>query len=185
MLSEQIWFPRRSTLTHDPDNPFWRFSLAVYARPGVPPACLALQASHGADVNLLLYVCWLASRGVALMPEDIVSAGKAVAAWHREVVIPLRRIRTTLKDGYAGLDPSLGRPYRDGIKKTELEAEQLEQAMLHALPLSARDASVPAAGREVSCRTALNVCLAQWTDTPADDAHVVRIAAAAVSVAGG
>jgi uncharacterized protein (TIGR02444 family) len=39
-----------------PDDPFWRFSLDLYGRPGVAPACLALQDEAGADVNLVLYL---------------------------------------------------------------------------------------------------------------------------------
>lgn len=48
----------------EPENPFWRFSCAVYAAPGVAQACLELQDTHGADVNLLLLAAWLgAARG--------------------------------------------------------------------------------------------------------------------------
>jgi uncharacterized protein (TIGR02444 family) len=36
------------------DGPHWRFSLAVYGRAGVPPACLKLQDNLGLDVNMLL-----------------------------------------------------------------------------------------------------------------------------------
>jgi uncharacterized protein (TIGR02444 family) len=34
---------------------FWRFSLALYARPGVAAALLGLQDRAGRDVNLVLY----------------------------------------------------------------------------------------------------------------------------------
>jgi uncharacterized protein (TIGR02444 family) len=34
-------------------NPFWEFSLAFYAEPGVAPACLAMQDLEGVDVNLV------------------------------------------------------------------------------------------------------------------------------------
>lgn len=37
-----------------PDHPFWDFSLEVYPREGVGAACLALQARHEIDVNVLL-----------------------------------------------------------------------------------------------------------------------------------
>jgi hypothetical protein len=36
------------------DNPFWDFSLALYAKEGVADACLLLQDKLGYDVNLLL-----------------------------------------------------------------------------------------------------------------------------------
>ena len=42
------------------DNAFWKFSLAVYAAPGVPEECLAVQERYGVDVNVLLFCAWLA-----------------------------------------------------------------------------------------------------------------------------
>ena len=54
------------------DNAFWKFSLAVYATPGVAGECLAVQESLGVDVNVLLFCAWLAAaRKVALTPGDI------------------------------------------------------------------------------------------------------------------
>jgi uncharacterized protein (TIGR02444 family) len=41
------------------DNPFWRFSLAVYAAPGVAPEFLALQDMRAIAINLLLFGAWL------------------------------------------------------------------------------------------------------------------------------
>ena len=45
------------------DSAFWRFSLELYARDGVPAACLALQDREGADVNLVLLALWLGESG--------------------------------------------------------------------------------------------------------------------------
>ncbi len=47
-------------------NPFWDFSLAVWGREAVEPACLALQERHGIDVNVLLFCGWAGRRGRAL-----------------------------------------------------------------------------------------------------------------------
>ncbi len=41
----------------------WRFSLAIYAKPDVPPACLVLQDQFGRDVNVMIYSCWLGMSG--------------------------------------------------------------------------------------------------------------------------
>lgn len=167
-------------LKQHPENAFWQFSLAVYGRSGVPQACLGLQASHGADVNLLLYVCWLSSRGIKLSREDIGMAAAAVESWHRDVVVALRQVRTGLKAGCAGLDPDLCGPYREKIKRVELEAEQLEQAMLCSLPLSARPGIVPESERESLCGSALSACLAHYSDAPGDSGFIRTIATAAV-----
>jgi uncharacterized protein (TIGR02444 family) len=41
------------------DNPFWNFSLAVYAAPDVAAECLALQSALNIDANSLLFCAWL------------------------------------------------------------------------------------------------------------------------------
>jgi uncharacterized protein (TIGR02444 family) len=37
-------------------HPFWKFSLQLYARPGVSETSLALQDRCDADVNMLFFV---------------------------------------------------------------------------------------------------------------------------------
>jgi uncharacterized protein (TIGR02444 family) len=37
-------------------HPFWKFSLPLYARPGVAETSLALQDRCNADVNMLFFV---------------------------------------------------------------------------------------------------------------------------------
>jgi uncharacterized protein (TIGR02444 family) len=110
------------------DNEFWRFSLRVYATPGVADECLALQETFEIDVNLLLFCAWLGgSRRVVLTQSDINRADVAVRDWRECVVRPLRGIRQTLKSicgDCAGFRPK--------VKVIELEAEQMEQAMLYA-----------------------------------------------------
>lgn len=184
MVSVQCRCGQAFDVKQHPENPFWKFSLAVYGRAGVLQACLGLQASHGADVNLLLYVCWLSSRGIVLSREDIAMAAAAVEDWHQDVVVALRRVRTGLKEGYEGLDREIGEPYREKVKRMELEAEQLEQAMLFALPISDRPAATDEVDREALCRTALSSCLAIRSDAPGDESFIRTIAAAAVSGSG-
>ena len=79
-------------------SPFWTFSLAVYGRPGVPPACLRLQDEHGADVNIVLCALWLGTLGRAIELGDVTALRAALAPWVEEVVRPLRRVRRWLKD---------------------------------------------------------------------------------------
>lgn len=106
----------------------WRFSLAVYGRPGVPAACLGLQDAHGVDVNVLLYCCWMAHRGWPLSPAQCRAAMKLTEAWRRDVVWPLRTIRRHV----GTLDrasPSIASAY-ESLKACELRLEQQQQAML-------------------------------------------------------
>src|SRR5215469_3798715 len=77
---------------------FWRFSLAIYARPGVAPACLVVQDEHGCDVNLMLFCCWLGASGRGRLDcAGLAAADAAVSGWRREVVESLRAARRAIK----------------------------------------------------------------------------------------
>jgi len=111
------------------DNEFWRFSLAIYRTPGVPAECLALQDALSADVNLLLFCAWIgASRRSAVTEADLDGARRVVDVWHEQAVRPLRHVRQFMK---AYVSPEC-QALRNRIKGDELEAEQIEQAMLFA-----------------------------------------------------
>ena len=114
----------------DSENSFWDFSLAVYHRPGVAEACLALQDRHGLDVNLLLLCCWNGSEGRRLDAEDFARLGESVGGWQDSVVGPLRGVRRWLKDLPDAASPQFD-ALRQAVKDCELEAERIEQAMLH------------------------------------------------------
>jgi uncharacterized protein (TIGR02444 family) len=114
------------TLTNTETNPFWEFSLAIYAQPGVAPACLELQETHAVDVNVLLYVCWCAWEGKILEARKIAAVDAAIAAWRREVVWPIRVLRQSL-----GNHPE-AESSRQMIKQAELEAERVQQRRMYA-----------------------------------------------------
>src|SRR3546814_12211972 len=69
-----------------PASGFWDWSLAAYARPGVAPACLALQDRPGLDVNLLLFAVRAGTPGRALPPDALRAAVDRAARWPAEVV---------------------------------------------------------------------------------------------------
>ena len=125
-----------------PDHPFWDFSLAAYGGDGVADACIALQEAHGADVNILLFCAWAGCNGVRLDRTRIEAACSAVAAWHGEVVRPLRAVRRRLKsavDGRAPADPQsadLQSDLRARVQQIEIDAEHIEQLRLAAFAKS-------------------------------------------------
>ena len=110
-------------------NPLWDYTLKIYVRPGVQDACLALQDQGGADVNLLLFLCWVAQSGRGrLARAEVQKAMAVVAVWRVQVLKPLRRVRRRLrKDG-----PPEEADLRKKLLKAELDAERIEQNYLHA-----------------------------------------------------
>jgi uncharacterized protein (TIGR02444 family) len=114
------------------DATLWDFACAVYAAAGVSSACLALQQAVGADVNLLLFAAWIgASRGVVLAPEQGRRAVSCVAAWHDEIVRPLRAVRVRLKS-VPSPAPSAAESLRAQVKVMELASERIELNLLEA-----------------------------------------------------
>jgi uncharacterized protein (TIGR02444 family) len=138
------------------DDPFWRFSLEIYARPGVAPACLGLQDRLGLDVNLLLFLCWRGGLGLAVDADELADLMARAALWQSRVVRPLREVRRALK-GQETVDRQAGESLRQRVKELELEAERLEQAMLRESverasqqPLEDQGAGARRAARNIS-----------------------------------
>ncbi len=115
-------------------SPFWTFSLRLYGRPGVPPACLVLQDGSGVpvDVNIVLFSLFLAREGRSLGIEDAKQIVALAEPWRREVVVSLRSARRALKEPPAAFDNDLTDTLRQKVKAVELEAERLQQECLYA-----------------------------------------------------
>lgn len=111
---------------------FWSFSLALYCRPPVAQACLALQDRRRADVNILLAICWLAARGYETSVEGINAAMGAVAPWNDAVVAPLRSARRQVGDNFADLGRAERQSIRHGLLSVELECEKVAQGRIAA-----------------------------------------------------
>ena len=111
------------------ENPLWNFTLAVYPEAGVSDELIALQDRLGLNVNLLLLCAYVGGmRGVTLTADELQQASAAVAEWQRDVIRPLRTARRALK----AVDADAAQALRTSVKKDELTAEQIEQAMLWA-----------------------------------------------------
>ena len=161
-------------------NPFWRFSLAVYARPGVAAECLAAQTALGLDVNVLLFCAWVgAAHAARLEARDIEALTRRVEGWHGSVVRPLRAVRQGLKT-LPEMEDAAVRSLRASVASDELRAEQIEQALLFAAldPAWPRD---PVGSREEVVRGNVERCLATKGGA-ADEVSCSRLVEAAVGV---
>jgi len=128
-----------------PDHPFWDFSLRTYGRRGVGAACLGLQEDVGADVNVLLFCCWVAVAGAPRLGDDRIRQALAASrSWRTEVVHPLRALRRRLKEGVDGVADEQSRGLRRAVQAVEIEAEHVEQLLL-ASSVSVELGAVPRA----------------------------------------
>lgn len=109
-----------------PKSEFWDFSLNVYHRPEVSKLCLDLQDNYGADVNMLLFACWLGHTGRGTVT---VSAWRAMilrlTKWREKVIKPLRSVRHMLQDEH--LAPL---SMKEQVFNCEIDAEHIEQLIL-------------------------------------------------------
>jgi uncharacterized protein (TIGR02444 family) len=118
--------------TQTETTPFWRFSLSFYKQAGVSDACIALQDSFGVDVNLLLFLFWLAGDGRQLSAEEVKKLDDQVRSWRELTIVPIREVRRKLKGATTLVEPGKQEAFRNKIKTVELEAERLQQEALHA-----------------------------------------------------
>ncbi len=166
---------------------FFDYSLVIYGRTGVAERCLALQDREGLDVNLVLFCLWAASRGRALDDQEMKRLIDTVAAWQGDVVSTFRALRRWLKDRAVG-DEELA-ALRENAKRSELEAEEIEQGYLEAcLEMSPGDRPDPAlaaanfriylsaAGRSLTgdtCADLVALLVAAWPDLGSEAADAL------------
>jgi uncharacterized protein (TIGR02444 family) len=138
------------TPTQTETTPFWRFSLHFYRHAGVSDACIALQDGCGVDVNLLLFLFWLAADRQALAADEVKKLDDSVRDWRNLTIIPIRDARRKLKGAATLVDPGKQEAFRTKVKAIELDAERLQQEALYAFTRSGplgQAADPPAAAR--------------------------------------
>ena len=148
---------------------FWRFSLALYARPGVAEALIALQDRAGRDINLVLLGLWRgATNGEKLDAAALRLAAAAIAPLNA-VVAPLRTLRRRLK-GAADGDVAALRRHIAGL---EIAAERQVQCRLADTPLPGQQAD-----RDAAAAANLALCLGEEAASP--EAALLRQALSAL-----
>ena len=134
---------------------FWRYSLELYAREGMSSALLALQDRRGADVNLLLYCCWMAMSGRGRPSAgDLRRADAAIAGWRHDVTLPLRDVRRRIKGRPERWALEGASEVRRRVLETEIASERVAQGILERMaPAPGRSEG----GRE-DARASLETC---------------------------
>jgi uncharacterized protein (TIGR02444 family) len=114
-------------------SPFWTFSLGYYRGAGVSEACLELQDNCGVDVNVVLFLLWMAAQKRTLDADQVTRLADKVRPWQVEVIGPIRALRRKLKTDAPLIDRGTTELFRTKIKAVELEAERLQQEAMSAL----------------------------------------------------
>jgi uncharacterized protein (TIGR02444 family) len=150
------------------ETPFWRFSLSFYRQAGVAEACITLQDECGVDVNLMLFLLWLASGGRQLSAAHVKELDDAVRTWRELTIIPIRDVGRHLKGAPTLVEAGKQEALRTKIKAIELSACSRKRSMPGAAPLRPIARRRPRTQRERTSRLT-NACSApasqpaQWT----------------------
>lgn len=100
------------------------FVIELYQQPGIEAQCLYLQDTFGADIPLLLFVCWYSVAHGRLSPATHQTLYDESRVLTRMIVAPLRQVRRSMKQ-YSFPAPRSGNweQLRQQIKQAELNAE--------------------------------------------------------------
>ncbi len=132
---------------------FWTFSVGFYNRKGAEAACIALQDTYGADVDVVLFALWCASRGQRLDVDGLAAVDAAISSWRTTVVRPIRQARRALKLAPPSLfAPAAIAALRERLLSAELESERLQHAAMEGLaPPPGMDEPGPTAHDNLAC----------------------------------
>ncbi|MGP9803046.1 TIGR02444 family protein [Rheinheimera sp. NSM] len=112
----------------------WRFSLQLY--PQVKSLCLQWQNEQGANVNLLLLLCYLEQQQLSLTAAELQQLTTTLDAFSAQFTRPLRALRQN--SATAPLSGVQQQTLKQALLQAELELEKLEQQLLlqHCPPLT-------------------------------------------------
>lgn len=104
----------------------WQFSLALY--PKVKSLCLQWQNELGANVNLLLLLCYLEQQQLSLSATELQQLVAHLDNFSAQFTRPLRALRQN--SAVAPLSAVQQQTLKQALLQAELTLEQLEQQLL-------------------------------------------------------
>lgn len=119
--------------TENSAPPIWDFVLGYYRQQGVSEAAITLQDSAGVDVNMILFLMWLASQKRALAAAEARAVSEKSIGWQHSVVVPIRGVRRLLKENAPLVEQEAALAFRKKVQALELEGEQMQLNAMAAL----------------------------------------------------
>ncbi|MBU1310265.1 MAG: TIGR02444 family protein [Gammaproteobacteria bacterium] len=104
----------------------WQFSLALY--PQVKSLCLQWQDELGANVNLLLLLCYLEQQQLSLTSTELQQLATRLNNFNTAFTQPLRALRRN--STAVALPCQQQQTLKQALLQAELELEKLEQQLL-------------------------------------------------------
>lgn len=135
-----------------PTSELWNYSTQIWTLPEVEEFCLILQDNYDANVNILLYCCWIGDKNLSLNDDDLQTIIDTVQPW-QTIIKPLRDSRKMMKQQLIALPASLIEQTVSNITEMEINAEHMTQLALEKVLLPE---SISTCGEQNSIKCSLN-----------------------------
>lgn len=112
-----------------PNSNFWNYSSQIWTLPEVESICLELQNTYDADVNILLYCCWVGDKNLSLNDDDMQVLLDTIKPW-QTMLKPLRDSREMMQKQLIAMPTHLVDKTINNMNQMELNAEHLAQLAL-------------------------------------------------------
>ena len=112
-----------------PKSEFWNYSTQIWALSQVESICLDLQNNYDANVNMLLYCCWLGDKNLSFNDDDLQTLLDTIQPW-QIMIKPLRDSRKMMKQHIIAMPADMIEQTIENISEMELNAEHMSQLAL-------------------------------------------------------
>ena len=112
-----------------PNSNLWTYTTQLWALPEVEPTCLELQNIYDADVNILLYCCWIGDKNLSMNEDDMQVLLDTITPW-QTMIKPLRDSRKMMQQQLIAMPSHLVEQTINNMNQMELNAEHMTQLAL-------------------------------------------------------
>ncbi len=112
-----------------PNSEFWNYSTQIWTLPDVEAICLDLQNNFDADINMLLYCCWVGDKSLSLSDDDLQILLDTIQPW-QTIIKPLRESRKMMQQQAIAMPANMKDQTITNMSEMELNAEHMTQLAL-------------------------------------------------------
>ena len=112
-----------------PNSELWNYTTQIWTLPEVETICLDLQNSYEANINILLYCCWVGDKNLNLNDDDLQALLDTVQPW-QTIIKPLRDSRKMMQQHLIAMPANMVDQTIANMSEMELYAEHMTQLAL-------------------------------------------------------